>query len=184
MNINKINTNLSFKGYENLISYSHSVDSNNVGLAYMAMKLNNENGQKDLEIWHDIQRGLFNENNPSDYLILTKAYMGDIESDVLNNYSINLDKIKNKKEEIFIMRAYTLLASLTRRIIYTDHHPENAKIYLTLSELIKILNKQYKDSSKVFLLSNLGANKSVKHYKTAELVNQKIAKKMAAYLKL
>jgi len=184
MNVNKINTNLSFKGYENLISYSAVDKDETIGFGYMAMKLNNEDGQKDLQTWHAIQRGLLKTNNPSDYLILTNTHLGDIDVFLLNNHSIDLDEIKNSEEEKFVLKAYTLLASLIKRIIYTDHHPENKNIYLTLKELINILNKTYEDKNKAFELSLLGSKKVVKHYKTAEIINQRISQKMATYFKL
>ena len=57
MNINKINTSLSFKGYENLVSYS--IVNENLHLAYMAMKLNDKEGSKDLEKFQEIQKSSY-----------------------------------------------------------------------------------------------------------------------------
>jgi hypothetical protein len=185
MNINKINTNLSFKGYENLISYSGSDDYGyGFNFAYMGMLLNNKNGHNDLDTWHEIQSELFKNEPKTDYLVLTNSSIGDKDLFILNNQHLSLKNIKNDDKEKAILKAYTLLASLTRRINYTDHHPENGKIYLTLVEIMNNLIEIFKDKSHASFLSTLGANKVVKHYETAEMINNNIARKMNAYFKL
>ena len=185
MNVNKINTNTSFKGYENLISYSGSDElRTGFNFSYMGMLLNNENGSNDLKTWHEIQTKLFKNEPKTDYLVLTCANIDDKSLFVLNNQPLSLEDIENKDEEDAILKAYTLLASLTRRIIYTDHHPENNKVYLTLVKIMENLSKVFNDKTHAMYLSTLGANEVVKHYKTAELINKSIAKKMATYFKL
>ena len=53
-----------------------------------------------------------------------------------------------------------------------------------LSNLIKNLTIQYGDYDRASFLSTLGANKIVKHHKTAEYINNKISLRMATYFKL
>lgn len=185
MNINKINTNLSFKGYENLISYSGINEYEySFGFSYMGMLLNNKDGNNDLDTWHEIQSRLFKGEPKTDYLVLTCGNIGEKDLYVLNKHRLSLENIKNSEEERIILKAYTLLASLTRRIICTEHHPENSKIYLTQAEIMKNLLESSNNKNLAYLVSIWGANKIVKHYVTAEKINNGINRKMRKYFKL
>ena len=176
MNINKINTSLSFKGYENLVSYS--IVNENLHLAYMAMKLNDKEGSKDLEKFQEIQKSLFKDSPMTEYLVFTTFNEpGKEDHFFINDKRINLDKPQSKEE------LCTLLASLTKRISYVDHHPENREKHKTLEALLFNLYKILKKPDVVHNLEWLGACKTVKHYITAEYINGKIDKKMIAYLK-
>lgn len=182
MNINKINTSLSFKGYENLVSYS--IVDENLHLGYMAMKLNNEQGAKDLEKFQEIQKSLFKDSPMTEYLVFTTFNKpGKEDLFFINDKRINLDKPQSKEEEKVIVKLCTLLASLTKRISYVDHHPENREKHKTLEALLFNLYKILKKPDVVHSLEWLGACKAVKHYITAEYINDKIDKKMITYLK-
>ena len=182
MNINKINTSTSFKGYENLVSYS--IVNENLHLAYMAMKLNDKEGSKDLEKFQEIQKSLFKDSPMTEYLVFTTFNKpGKEDHFFINDKRINLDKPQSKEEEKVIVKLCTLLASLTKRICYVDHHPENREKHKTLEALLFNLYKILKKPDVVHNLEWLGACKTVKHYITAEYINGKIDKKMIAYLK-
>lgn len=185
MNISKIDTNISFRGYKNAVSYSIADDYKIFGFSYLALLLNNDDGKNDLDTWHDIQRKLFITNEPpSDYLILNLTKIDTEDMFILNGNPLRLDDIKSPQEERAILKAYTLLASLTKRISNTLHHPEDGKLYLTLVELVKDLSKIFIKPSDVQDLAMLGATKKVKHYKTADFINERITQKMTKYFKL
>ena len=74
MKIQNIYTNQNFKGYENVISYN-TTDSHSNNFSYMAMKLNDE-GEKDLTKWHEIQKALFPTKTPNDYFIFHSLAFG------------------------------------------------------------------------------------------------------------
>ena len=184
MNINKINTNISFSGYKNLVSTNIPFEDKTVSFAYMGMKLNNEDGYNDLDTWKEIQSNLFKDEPPSDYLVFSIASRDNFDVFQIKNKHYLMHDITNKSEEKALLKTYTLLASLIKRIIRTDNPPEDGKLYLTLCEVTKHLNCFFDNKKTVEAASFFGACKHVKHYITAEHINDKISQNMARYFKL
>ena len=183
MNINKINTNISFQGYKNLVSYSHKgfMDTEH---AYMAMRLNNDGPCKDLDTWHAIQKTLFKGEPLTDFFLFTSSVLHKLNIITVNNYNLDLKQINSREEEKAILKAFTLISSLTKRISSIDNHPQDREYNLTLQEALKMFKKVFtRDDHVAFLIMN-GASKVVKHYETADLINNNISKKMARYFKL
>lgn len=181
MIINKI-AQTNFKGYENLIS--HTIDQEEGGnFSFMAMKLNN-NGEKDLDTWHTIQKNLFRIQKPSDYIIFHSLYDGEDSHYSALDRHLNLDQVKSREDERHMLSAFTLIASLTKRIVNTEFPPENSSLHLTMAELIKNLKNILQNETIAGSLAMEAAMKKVKHYKTAGLINNQISETMKRYFRL
>lgn len=182
MKIQNIYTNQNFKGYENVISYN-TTDSHSNNFSYMAMKLNDE-GEKDLTKWHEIQKALFPTKTPNDYFIFHSLAFGRDTEFSITDKTLDIYNTQSPQEEKVFLKTFDLMASLTKRIIYSNWTPENGKLYLTLVELQKSLSKIFDYKEVVDMLCSCGAMKDIKHHKTAEIINSNISKKMAQYFRL
>lgn len=181
MIINKI-TQTNFKGYENLIS--HTINQEDGGnFSFMAMKLNN-NIENDLDTWHGIQKNLFRIQKPSDYIIFHSLYDGEESHYSALDRHLDLNHVTNKNDEMLMLKTFSLMASLTKRIINTEFPPENSSLHLTMVELIKNLKTILQNETIAGSLAMEAAMKKVKHYKTAGLVNNQITESMKRYFKL
>lgn len=180
MRINNIN-NTNFKGYENLVSNSVVDEQNN--FAYMSMRLNNDK-VNDLDTWRDIQRNLLQRKDISDKLFISNYNLEGNNLFSIDDFTLIPEMAKNRREESYILKAYDLMASLTRRIFNTDLHVENRDIYLSLVHAHKNLLNLISNEGVAYQLATGGALKVVKHHKTAELINSNIVKEMTRYLKL
>lgn len=180
MKINQINQTNTFKGYKNLISNTYT-DITGAKFCYMAMELNNDT-VNDLDTWTEIQKKLLKIDKPSKYLITYNTIDNNKEDSYicLNNYLLNESK---KENERITLKAYSFLASLTKRISIANYHHKDKDLYLTLIELIKSLNKVFGDKTANFL-SNEAVMRGIKHYKTADKINNQIIAKMNKHFKL
>lgn len=186
MNISKINNNLSFKGYNNIISYSTSpnVDDH---FAYMAMQLNNE-GEKDLEKWQDFQRKFAPNQEPSDYLYMHSVSLGGKNHFIIDDISIDMynyntnECVKYAPElEKTLLKIQKFLASLTRRIYVDEFPPEDRFIYKNLAQTLEKLSIYVNGKDAAETLATAGATKQVKHRVTAKLINRSIDKNMKKF---
>ncbi len=180
MNINKI-SHTNFKGFENVLSHTIDEGSGNT-FSFMAMKLNNED-KNDLEIWQTIQKELFNIKTPSEYFIFHSLNRGKQVIFSVDDRLLDLNQAKNRKDEGLMLRTFDLIASITKRIIYSAHLPENKFIYLTLAELKNNLENIMEDKFLAGKLATEAAMKRIKHYKTAELMNPQTTRYVENYFK-
>lgn len=182
MNISPINNSIQFKGYSNIVSNTSS-DNNGTTFSYMAMKLDNVD-HPDLDTWKEIQTKLFRMDKPSDYIIFHA--LGNNENNVFSasDRALNIYEVKSSQDERLMLKAYTLIASLTKRISSKDFHPEDSKLYLTVTELLKNLLNICENQTIASVLATEASLKRVEHFKTADLINSKIQKSMLQYFKL
>ena len=128
-----INNNISFTGYKNIIATANSKAGKDNVVTYIAMQLNNE-GKQDLFEYQKLQKMQNYVDDKNDILLLT--HILDLKSMTENIYlglknmflgnELRLieenfvpEKISQEmyeKEKSLHMKAYTLLASLTKRI--------------------------------------------------------------------
>lgn len=182
----KINNNMSFtnfNGYKNLISFS-SEGSDNSSIAYMAMQLDNERNANDLEKWTDIQRNLLHKKETKDHLVLHSVNDGDKALFIIDDCLLDLDNINSREEETYMLRAFDLFASITRRIIGSDLHLEDKNLYKIMIDLTKNLKNTISNQYLSEKFATAGAMKVIKHHITAELINRNIVKEMTRHLKL
>ena len=182
MRLHNIENNTNFKGFENVISYN-TTDMHRNNFSYMAMKLN-DIGEKDLTKWHSVQKNLFPEQTPSDYFIFHSINTPQDTQFSIDGMILDIENTTSREKETSFLKTFDLIASITKRIIYSNYPPENNKLYLTLEELHKALSKVFENKDVVGYLCFCGATKDIKHYKTAELINSNISKKMAQYFRL
>lgn len=182
MKVNNINKNLSFNGYKNVISYTTELNKGDY-FSYMGMKLDNE-GEKDLDAWQEIQKNLFKIKKPSDYIVFNMLTTRDSQNFGVNQYLLDTENVKDAESERFMLKGFDLLASLTRRINCTDFPTEDSEIYKTIIEVRNTLINLLTDRKIAEELSMFGVRKLVKHYKTADLINKNIKKKMIRYFNL
>ena len=123
MKIQASNQNsLNFNGYKNIVSRELSqYVPNERTFAYMTMQLDNA-GVRDLQKWQEIQRDVFNVENPTDMITFTFLsvpgfkdffWVGDKLLRIKQRNADDLFTDGNKK----IFRVYTFIAKLTERIM-------------------------------------------------------------------
>lgn len=182
MNIMSINNTPQFKGFSNIVSNT-VYEENGTTFSYMAMKLNDKE-KPDLKIWRDIQENLFQMKNPSDYIIFHTFSSDSLDVFSASDRALHLKDIKSSQDERLMLRAFDLIASLTRRISSRDFHPEDSSLYSVIAELYKNLAINFENIAFAEALTTEAVMKKVKHYKTAELINSQISKHMMNYFKL
>ena len=190
MKISNINHQQAFKGYKNIISHSMKVNEGNQ-IDFMAMQLDNE-GEKDLDKWHDLQKRLYKGTSEPDDIIFFQSmkFMGK-DLVMLNDFLINMhDEFKGqnnnftKESETNYIRLNSLIASLTRRICHTENHPEDKNLYKTLVNVINRLTLIVGNKNIAEQIGTQAARKTVKHRVVAQSINDAIGKNMAKYFKL
>lgn len=194
----KINncTTPNFTGYRNVIS--DDIRGTNFRIAHLSMQLNDE-GEKDLSKWKTIQKHFNKIDRPEFKDIISLLYVEDsTETDYLflsdkqlvfgqelaKKCLKSLGTSKEKdylEEEKVTLKAYTLLASLTRRLMQQSIPSEDfynkgrvfERIYFSLSELMN------QDAAASYLDRSL----SKTHEKVAEFFNTGIQKTMKQFFK-
>jgi len=183
MKIEKIQNNINFNGYKNVISHTYQDKENNVFYSYMGMQLNNEGEYKDLDTWKEINKGLTNKKNKTNDIVFQFFNQGKKLFLTINDIWLQPINAEDQQNEKLILKAYTLIASLTRRIINTDFPPEDENLYMTLVAVKKHLETFVTKDALTYLWAE-GGRKSVKHYVTAEIINNHIDKSMKKYFKI
>lgn len=182
MKITQTNNSLQFKGFSNVVSNTYT-EGNGVALSYMAMKLDN-NEKPDLDTWKDIQKNLFKMDKTTDYIIFHCISRDNTDVFSLSNRCLNLHDTKNQQDEKLMLRAYSLIASITKRFGRKVNPSEDSKLCLTVAELLKNLTQIIENKSIALTLTTQAAMKKVEHYKTAHLINSLIDKNMKNYFRL
>lgn len=116
MDIKNINST-NFNGYKNLLTNNASLTKNR-RLSFLSIQLDNI-GKNDLDTWNTIQRNLLGEKNPSDVMTIVMRKL-------FNNHFLLLGEDKDldpycvkqgSYEEKMLMKTYTWLSDLTKRIM-------------------------------------------------------------------
>ena len=197
--------NISFKGYSNIVS-AQKVNIGPLETSYIAFKLD-DNGEKDLSKLREIRKL---QKYPANYKnddILTLIHVTDKKyedlyfSENLMCWGEQLKVVKDayvphpvKKEEFKIieqahLKAYTLLASLTKRMAQDKFENEDADIKRVIQTLYKNLqiigrkDLRVFDRDEAFELTSVGCLKISKYQSLAAKFNKKIASTMIAYFR-
>lgn len=183
MNINKINST-NFNGYKNVMSTTATNSSENFTFACMAMQLDN-NGENDLEKWNYIQKNFLKREELSDIMSFKAMELnGDVRF-ILDEFLLHPENLKQGSEtEQNVLKAFSLISSLTKRIKNEYFPPENSNKHNVLAMLIKDITKIISDGETAFYICHSAACKRVPHAKTADFFHSNINKKMAKYFKL
>lgn len=187
MKISNIQNQQNFKGYKNILSFSMG-DNKNFSYGYMAMKLNNENGHKDLETWQKIQRVLNPSAEPSDLILFQNTQALNADVFIVNDFVLDINneytgkKLSKEREDIAI-KANTLVASLTKRIMNAYYHPEDQDLYKTLVFAYDKIKVTLNEETANELVTYLGAIKKVKHNVTAKVINDGIMRNMNKFFR-
>lgn len=187
MKIYNIQNQQNFKGYKNVLSHSFKTDDG-FSLGFMAMKLDNEGGYRDLEAWQNIQRVLNPKAEPYDYILFQNADIFGKDGLMVNNFLLDINNEFSKKEiskerESMMIKANSLVASLTKRIMNTENHPEDGLLYKTLVFAHEKLKPIYGEKGANEFLTYQAVMKRVKHNITAKLINDGISRNMAKFFK-
>ena len=197
--------NISFKGYSNIVS-AQKINIGALETSYIALKLD-DNGEKDLSKLREIRKL---QKYPANYKnddILTLIHVTDKKYEELY-FSENLmcwgEQLKVLKDEYvpqFVkkeefkkieqahMKAYTLLAGLTKRMSQDKFENEDGDIKRVIQTLyrnlqligskdLRIFNK-----AEAFELTSAGCLKLSKFQSLAAKFNKKIASTMTAYFR-
>lgn len=182
MKITHTNNSPQFQGFSNVVSHTFA-EGEGVALSYMAMKLDNSE-KPDLDTWNDIQKNLFKMDKTNDYIIFHCMSRDNTDVFSLSDRYLNLHDTKNQQDEKLMLKAYSLIASITKRLELKDNPPEDSRLCLTVAELLKNLTQIIENKSIALTLTTQAAMKKVEHYKTAHLINSLIDKNMKNYFRL
>lgn len=182
--IDKFYTNKqpTFAGYKNIIS--NTITEDFCQISYMSMELNNDN-YNDLDKWVEIQKKLLKIDEPSKHLILltslrapnghsfeTRSFQTIGPKEFLLNLNI-------EKQLPLTLKAYTLLASITKRIMGENEYLEDCGLQSSLDELKNVFTKNY-DANFAKELT-LGLLNKKDHKSTARRINKQIDKNLKTY---
>ncbi|MBQ4077744.1 hypothetical protein IJD15_00990 [bacterium] len=187
MQVNFVNNfsnkaNPSFSGYKNIVS--NTVTEDFCRISYMAMELNNDK-TNDLDKWIEIQKKLLKIENPSKHLIITTSLRPPngrsfetraCEAIGPNEFVLNLNI---EKQLPLTLKAYTLLASITRRIAEEGGHFDKEGLQSSFSVLKQAFTKNYGIDFANELTQGLLNKKE--HTTTARLINKQIDKNLRTY---
>ena len=183
MKVQNINLSPHFKGFKNVVSHTDYLNDGTTTVSYMSMELDNI-GQSDLDEWQLLQRELMNKDEISDYVVISQT-----NNEIINILTMDESLIcpeatvMSSREELLHIKAISLIASLTKRIQTFEFTTETKDLHKVVAKTITMLSKLFHSEEYGGYLSIAGAMKKVKHYKTAELINSQIAKRMAIYFK-
>lgn len=187
MKIQNLQSQQSFKGYKNILSHSFE-EKDGMSHSFMAMKLDNEGGYRDLEKWHSIQKFLRPEATPRDYIVFQNSSFPNADFFTVDDFFMNINDESidelSKEEESNIIKTNALVASLTKRIMYTDDHPEDENLHKTFKAAYDVLKPILGEKKAINFLTFEAAIKKVKHHITAKLINDGISRNMAKYFKI
>lgn len=125
MQINN-NNSTNFNGYKNILT-NRIMTGKNENFSFLSMQLNNI-GHKDLDIWKNAQKNLLNINNPSDTFTI-ELVKGFGHNTLASGDKCLTPKILNKSPETekLMLKTYTWMANLTKRIMNDNHLIEDTK---------------------------------------------------------
>ena len=187
MQVNFVNNfsnkaNPSFSGYKNIVS--NTVTEDFCQISYMAMELDNDK-TNDLDKWIEIQKKLLKIENPSKHLIITtslrppngrsfetRAFQAIGPDEFVLNLNI-------EKQLPLTLKAYTLLASITKRISEEGGFFDKEGLQSSFNVLKQAFTKNYGIDFANELTQGLLNKKE--HTTTARLINKQIDKNLKIY---
>jgi hypothetical protein len=198
--------NINFKGYSNIVS-ADGIPTGNFRISYLAMKLDDE-GEKDLTKLKQIRKlqgypaGIKNE----DIITFTHFTNGKIEDIYFNEKPMCwgeqlkivqeeyipkfISQDKYKELESAHLKAYTLLASLTKRLSFDKFENEDSDIGRVIQTLHKNLISMKKgniplfDYKSAFNITGIGCLKQYKYQPLAEKFNKMIMSTMSNFFRV
>ena len=197
--------NISFNGYKNIIATANTKMPNNKSVTYIAMQLDDE-GQHDLSEYKKLRRmqGFIENSKDDDLLLLTyirdvkqntediylgtkNMFLGDELRYIEANYVPKMISYENyEKEKALHMKAYTLLASLTKRIVdeQFNHQEGISKVIEYINNTLNHLQKNnipIFNAEQSFRLVEYGCLGCFKFQDIAKGFNKGIAYTMSKY---
>lgn len=168
MKVDKINTNINFNGYKNIVCESYKDFP--MSTSFLATKLNNI-GTPDLDVWHAIQKRFFPNQKLKD---VVSVKMFEIEGKnptlILNNREIKPSKMEiGNEEEKFGIKAATFIASLTKRIMEDNKIIKDRELPETVETLV---DEMY---------DLIGVDKFTSHYAFMNIVAKDMPPQPIAY---
>ncbi|MCM1004490.1 MAG: hypothetical protein NC408_09135 [Candidatus Gastranaerophilales bacterium] len=177
-------TSTNFNGYKNVLA-NRIVRPNGEKITYMSMQLDNI-GKNDLEVWKYLQKNLMNRDFTTDVVTFNMFEQGNDNIIGFSSALLDLDDVEeSSEEESLMMKAFTLLASLTDRI-KSDFHlkqDENYRpmAYETKSDLADVFLDKKQSSAELdrAVWGAFYAETSPQEH--AADINKKIHNKMMTY---
>lgn len=183
MKIYNTQSNINFNGYKNLICNSYEALRHN--FSFMSMQLDN-NEVSDLEDWKLIQKELFKRKNISDVITFQCINYDKYCFDhFMGEYSLS-PKLMNPSNEKVWLKAHSLMASLTRRVLENSLTESNSNMPNVLIETRSNLNKflPYNVEDLIDQILYGSFFKKISDNKIAALMNDSIQKNMIKYFKI
>ena len=198
-----ITNNISFQGYNNVMYAFDSNNSNDKYVASMSLQLNNEDGFNDLLEYKKLREMNDSIANPTRDDILTLTYIIDKKQNkeqlFLNSKEMYwgdelralgekfvpklLSQVNYKREEAVHMKAYTLIASLTKRLAYAQFDNENGDKGMVIQGMFNSLYKLFQNQHDAFRLTELACSKKYKFQGFAEGLNKGIVRTMNLFFR-
>ncbi len=174
--------NISFRGYKNPIVEKFSY-GDGTGIAYVAVQLTDE-GSPDLTKWKQLQKEMgiddvqdtimlmHNRTHRADYLYLDdkSMFFGD-----------ELRNLNSPKEEKLAVKAYTLLASITRQMANSDTFIKDTDYVKVFQKIVKTLAEVSNQMVATKIAPHAVLNRNFKE--VGAFFNRGIAAIMRQYLK-
>ena len=190
-----INNNINFRGYKNFIGCDYSVQNDSVHFISMNLQLDNK-GTPDLDNFKQIQElmGHGEKSLEKDVVQCVYTKIGNdeclffndeplYEGDELKKLSKKLPKQDFAKIEKAHLKAYSLFASITRRIMQNDLINRDKYISSTISQCLDSFKKFLKEPKEAFELLNSCMLKPPKPGLVARKINYGVDKAMRNYFK-
>ena len=150
----------------------------------MCFELDN-NGDEDLKTWHEIQEKLMPNSKKSNHLVVHHLSIMDGLLTIgkeNTNIKVSSNNINAQKEPV-MLKLYTLLASLTRRVYMAPYQPEDKNLTFSVINLLKNLKDLFPTHNTAEQLTYDATMKRVKPHITADIINKHINKTMVNYFK-
>lgn len=187
-----------FRGYKNLL-HTDLVSYPNSRFLMMSMQLNDEDGHNDLSYFKKMFRD-FNlpetdvisliyakpTGSKARYILNNVPLLSSKELAFINN-SPNLEFMtKNdcKAAEKFNIRAYTLLAQLTKRLMNISMVSSDGEMQHTIQVVADLLKESLSTVNNVMSVIMYAVNEKKPFQKSALEINRRIDSRMQKYLKL
>lgn len=184
MQINNNSTTPSFNGYKNVLANSIK-RSGDEKISYISMQLNNT-GNKDLDIWKSIQKKFLNREETSDVITFNLFECGNENILGISHELLDIENTKKSSEEESIMlKAYSLIASLTKRIM-SDYNIQKdnsikAMAYETKADLADVFMGNKQNSAELDRAVWGAFYPATTPQEQAKKINQKINETMIKY---
>lgn len=185
-----------FKGYKNIIS--NDICGTNARLLFISAQLNDEN-EADLLNYKNIKKGMLLPKKDIDNdvinIIYAHKYGGRPQmflDDKILYWGKELKQLQNmvpkimpeseyKNIETAHMRAYTLMASLSKRMMNDNFSHQDREFKKSINQFMKIFTLFTRDNDAAFQLLDLSLRKQEPFQKVARLINETIVKTMSHF---